>query len=133
MVNDSSHLSQAVRHEELITDMNAPWASSHYNPLYIGVATFVPPLCNHKTGQVAAEGTKDAESLPWSFKGGTEDVQSPPWTPWSPWSFEHVQNSRTQVADEVGRWQVAQRRQEEGKRIAVVAEWMHRGRPMVAM
>ena len=27
--------------------------------------------------------------------------------PWSPWSFEHVQNSRTKVAEEVGSSQVA--------------------------
>ena len=47
-------------------------------------------------------------------------------------SFEHVQNSRTKVAEEVGRSQVAQRRQDEGTHIAVVAEWMHSGRPLVA-
>ena len=38
-------------------------------------------------------------------------------------------NSRTNVAEEVGCSQVAHRRQEEGTHIAVVAEWMHRGRP----
>ena len=101
-------------------------------PLYTGAATIVAPLCDHKTGQVAVEGTEDAESLPGSVKGGTEDVQTSPWTPWSLLSFEHVQNSRTKVAEEVGRSQVAQRRQEEGTGIAVVAEWMHRGRPLVA-
>ena len=63
---------------------------------------------------------------------GTQDVQASPWTPWSPWSFEHVQNSHTKVAEEVGRSQVAQRRQDEGTHIAVVAEWMHSGRPLVA-
>ena len=94
-------------------------------PLYTGAATFVPPLCDHKTGQVAVEDRKEAERLSWSFKGGTQDVQTSPWTPWSPWSFEHVQNSRTKVAEEVGRSQVAQRRQDEGTHIAVVAEWMH--------
>ena len=106
----------------------------NYNlhPLYTGAATFLPPLCDHKTGQVAVEGRKEAERLPGSFNGGTQDVQTSPWTPWSPWSFEHVQNSRTKVAEEVGRSQVAQRRQEEGTHIAVVAEWMHSGRPLVA-
>ena len=101
-------------------------------PLYTGAATSVPPLCDHKTIQVAVEGRREAERLPWSFKGGTQDVQASPWTPWSPWSFEHVQNSCTKVAEEVGRSQVAQRRQDEGTHIAVVAEWMHSGRPLVA-
>ena len=102
-------------------------------PLYTGAAPFVSPLCDHKTDQVAVEGTEEAERLPWSFKGGTEDVQTSPWTPWSQWSFEHVRNSRTKVAEEVGRWQIAQRRQKEGTRIAVVAEWMHRGQPLVVV
>ena len=101
-------------------------------PLYTGAATFVPPLCDHKTGQVAVEGTKGAEQWPWSFKSGTENVQTLAWTSWSPWGFEHVQNSRTKVAEEVSRSQVAERRQEESTRIAVVAKWMHRGRPLVA-
>ena len=101
--------------------------------LYTGVPTFLPPLYDHKTGQVAVEGRKEAERLPWSFNGGTQDVQISPWTPWSPWCFEHVQNSCTNVAEEVGRSQVAQRRQEEGTHIAVVAEWMHSGRPLVAL
>ena len=43
-------------------------------PLYTGDATFVPPLCDYKTGQVAVEGRKEADRLPWSFKGGTQDV-----------------------------------------------------------
>ena len=77
--------------------------SMHLYPLYTGAATFVPPLCDHKTGEVAVEGAEEAERLPWSFKGGTEDVQTSPWTPWSPWSFEHVQNNRSKVAEEVGR------------------------------
>ena len=100
--------------------------------LYTGAATFLPPLCDHKTGQVAVEGRKEAERLPWSLNGGTQDVQTSPWTPWSPWSFGHVQNSRTKVAEEVGRSQVARMRQEEGTHIAMVAEWMHSGRPLVA-
>ena len=99
---------------------------------YTGAATVLPPLCDHKTDQVAVEGRKEAERLPWSFNGGAQDVQTSPWTPWSPWSFEHVQNSRRKVAGEVGRAQVAQRRQEEGTHIAVVADWMHSGRPLVA-
>ena len=106
--------------------------SSRLYPLYTGAATSVPPSCDHKTVQVAVEGRREAERLPWSFKGGTQDVQASPWTPWSPWSFEHVQNSRTKFAEEVGRSQVAQRRQDEGTHIAVVAEWMHSGRPLVA-
>ena len=101
-------------------------------PLYTGAATFLPPLCDHKSGQVAVERRKEAERLPWSLNGGTQDVQTSPWTPWSPWSFEHVQNSRTKVAEEVGRSQVVRRRQEEGTHIAMVAEWMHSGRPWVA-
>ena len=28
------------------------------------IASFVPPLCDHKTGQVAVEGRKEAERLP---------------------------------------------------------------------
>ena len=100
-------------------------------PLYTGAATSVPPLCDHKIGQVAVEGRREAERLPWSFSGGTQDVQTSPWTPWSPWNFEHVQNSRTKVAEEVGRSHVAQRRQDEGTHTAVVAEWMHSGRPLV--
>ena len=68
--------------------------------------TFVPPLYDHKTDQVAIKGTKEAERLPWLFQGGTQDVQ----------------NSRTKVAEEVGRSQVAERRQEEGRCIAVAIE-----------
>ena len=70
--------------------------------------------------------------LPWAT---TESAKSPlyvqisSWTPWTPWSFRHVQNSRTKVAEEVGRSQVAQGRQRQGTRIAVVAEWMHRVGP----
>ena len=101
-------------------------------PLYTGAATFLPPLCDPKSGQVAVEGRKEAERLLWSLNGGTQDVQTSPWTPWSPWSFEHVKKSRTKVAEEVGRSQVARRRQEEGTHIAIVAEWMHSGRPLVA-
>ena len=68
----------------------------HHSKLYTGAATFVPPLCDNKTCWLAAEGTKEAERLPWSFKGGIEDVQS---TPWSPWILSYVQNSRTKVAE----------------------------------
>ena len=76
--------------------------------------------------------TLEVERLPWSFKGGIEGVQTSLRTPWSPESFEHVQNSHTNVAEEVGRSQVAQRGQEEGTHIATVAEWMYRSRQMVA-
>ena len=89
----------------------------------------MPSLYNHKTGQVAVKGTKEAEWLPWTIKGDTEDVQTSPWTPWSPWSFEYVQNCRTKVAEEVGRSQVAQRRQQEGTSIAVDAQESATGRP----
>ena len=105
----------------------------HLYPLYTGVATFLPPLCDHKTGQVAVEGRKEAAQLPWSFNGGTQDVQTSPWTPWSPWSFKHVQNSRTKVANEVGCSQVAQRRQEEGTHRRggrMDAQWSAIGRPV---
>ena len=60
---------------------------------------------------------------------GTQDVQT---SPWSPLIFEHVQNSRTKVAEEVGRSKVAPMRQKGGTSIALVAEWRHSGRPMVA-
>ena len=46
--------------------------------LYIGAATVVPPLCDHKTDQVAIEGTEEAARLHGSFSGGTEDVQNLP-------------------------------------------------------
>ena len=78
-------------------------------------ATFVHPSCDHKTSQVAVGGTKEVERLPWY------------WIPWSPWSFESVQNSRTNVAEEVDCSQVAQTRQGGCTCIAVVAEWMHNG------
>ena len=101
-------------------------------PLYTGAATFVPPLCDYKTGHVAVEGTEEAKGCLAQSRVGTEDVQTSPSMPWSLWSFDYVQNSRTKVAEEVGRSQVARRRQAEGIHIAVVAEWMHRGRPLVA-
>ena len=90
------------------------------------MAIFVPPVCDHKICQVVVGGSKEAEWLPRSFKGGTQEVQTSPWTPWSPWIFEHVQNSRTKVAEEVGCSKVTQRRQKGGTSIAVVAEWRHK-------
>ena len=54
--------------------------------LFTWSVTFVPRLCDHKTGQVVVEATKEAERLPWSFKGGTKDVQTSPRTPRSPCS-----------------------------------------------
>ena len=80
-------------------------------PLYTGAANSVLRVCDHKTSQVAVEGTNDAEMLPWSFKGDTEDVQITQWT--------------SKVAEEVGRSQITQRRQEEGTRITVVADCLH--------
>ena len=35
------------------------------------MATFVPPVCDHKICQVVVGGSKGAEWLPRSFKGGT--------------------------------------------------------------
>ena len=101
--------------------------------LYTGAVTSVPPLCDHKTGQVAVEGRKEGEQLPWSFRGGTKHVQTSTWTPWSPWSLKHVQNSYTKVAEEVSHSQVAQRRQGGGTCIVFVTEWMHSGGPLVAL
>ena len=95
-------------------------------PLYTEPATFVPPPCDHKTDQVAVGRSKEAAWLSWSFKGGTQDVQQ---SPWSPSSFECVQNSRRRVTEEVGHSTVTQMRQRGC--IAVVAEWMHNGRPMI--
>ena len=92
-------------------------------PFYTGAATFVPPLCDHRTGQVAGEGRKEAKMSPWSFKGGTQDVQTSPWTPWWPWNFEHVQNSHTKVAEEVSRSQIVQKRQGE----AHASPWSQNG------
>ena len=43
-------------------------------PLYTGDATFLPPFCDHKTGQVALERREEAEWLPWSLNGGTQDI-----------------------------------------------------------
>ena len=100
--------------------------------LYTEPTTFVPPSCDHKTDQVAIGLWKEAAWLPWSFKGGTQDVQQSPWTPWSPSSFERVQNSRRRVAEKVGRSTVARMRQRWRSGMAVVAEWMHNGRPMTA-
>ena len=48
------------------------------------MAIFVPPVCDHKICQVVVGGSKEAEWLPRSFKGGTQEVQTSPWTPWSP-------------------------------------------------
>ena len=66
--------------------MSLWWLVACINDLYtfyIGAVIFVPPLCDHKPVQVAVEGTKRAKRLPWSFKGGTEDIQTLPWTLWS--------------------------------------------------
>ena len=47
--------------------------------------------------------------------------------------FWACSNSRTRVAEDLGRSGVDVKRQQGGTRIAVVAEWMHNGRPMVAL
>ena len=56
---------------------------THLSPLH-RMAIFVPPVCDHKICQVVVGGSKEAEWLPRSFKGGTQEVQTSPWTPWSP-------------------------------------------------
>ena len=104
---------------------HAPYRHCLMPPLH-RMAIFVPPVCDHKICQVVVGGSKEAEWLSRSFKGGTQEVQTSPWTPWSPWIFEHVQNSRTKVAEEVGCSKVAQRRQKGGTSIAVVAEGRHK-------
>ena len=91
---------------------------------YTESVTFVPPLCDHETGEVVVGGTEEAKWLHWSFKGGSRDTQTSPRTPWSPRSFKRVQDSRKKAAEEVGCSKIAQTRQNEGvgKRIAVDAE-----------
>ena len=61
------------------------------------------PCATIKQARLPKEGTW----LHWSFKSGTCAVDTSPWTPWSPHNFEHVQNSRTKVAKEVGWSKVA--------------------------
>ena len=68
--------------------------------------------------------------LPWSFKGGTEDVQTSPWTLWSTWSFEHVQNSRTNVAEEIGPSKEAGGRHTHRRGRRMDAHWSAIGRPV---
>ena len=101
--------------------------SNSLYPLYTGAATFLPALCDHKTGQVAVEGREEAERLPWSLNGGTQDVQTSPWTPWSPWSFEHVQT----VAQRSPRRAVTHRSLEGGRRKAHTSPWWQNGCTMV--
>ena len=124
-------MSSGWRNDFVIThpDEISPWVShpDYLYPFALGLRPLGLPCATTK--QVAAKGTKEAERSFWLFKGGTQDAQISPWTPWSPWSFEHVQKNCTKVAEEVGRSQVAQRGQEEGTCFAVVAEWMHKGRP----
>ena len=58
----------------------------------------------------------------WSFQRGTQDAQVLPSTPYSSSSFEHIQNSRTSVVEEVGYSMVAHMWQKEGRRIVVLAQ-----------
>ena len=101
-------------------------------PPFTGAATFVPPLCDHKTGQVAVEGREEADSLPWSLKSGTEDVQTSPWTP----CRREVLSMFKTVVQRSPRRSVAHRwlkgGNEECTCIVVVTEWMHRGRPLIS-
>ena len=90
----------------------------------------MPPLYDHITGQVAVEGRTEAERLSWSFKGGTQDVQTSPWTPRSPWSFEHVQNSRTKVVEDVGRSKEAGGRHTHRRDRRMDARWSAIGHPV---
>ena len=91
---------------------------SNLYPLYTGAATFVPPLCDHKTGQVAVEGTaKEAERLlalvVQEWHRGRSDLAMDAMKFWA-----------------YSRRSVAQRRQKAhaSPSEAVVAEWMHRAR-----
>ena len=63
--------------------VNHVWSNMSDTPLHRG-CDLCASLVGHKTGQVA---TKEAERLPWSFKGGAPDVQTSTWMSWSPWSF----------------------------------------------
>ena len=108
------------------------WETSLY-PRYTGAATFVPPLCDHKTGRVTVEGRKEVERLTWSFKGGTQDVQTSPWTPWSPWSLEHVQTvaqGRRGGRLLTGRPKEAWRRHTHRRARRMDAQWSAIGRPV---
>ena len=91
----------------------------------------MPSLCDHITGY-NNQGTNEAECLPWLFKDGTQDVQTTPWMQWSLKNFQCIQNSCTKVNKEVGCSPVTQMGQKRGTRIAVVADWMHNGRQMLA-
>ena len=109
------------------------------------MAIFVPPVCDHKICQVVVGGSKEAEWLPRSFKGMSE--------PHRRFRHRHGRHGRREflnmfktVAQRSPRRLVAQRwlkggrreaqalpwLQKGGTRIAVVAEWRHNGRPMVA-
>ena len=103
------------------------WKVNSLCPLYTGTVDFVPPMCDHKTDQVAVYLTKEAKF----FLGRSRVVYR---------TFRHrhgrhgrrevlcMFKSRTEVAEVVGCSQVVHTRQEGGTRIAVVAEWM----PLVA-
>ena len=55
--------------------------STYLMPPLHRMAIFVPPVCDHKICQVVVGGSKEAEWLPRSFKGGTQEVQTSPWSP----------------------------------------------------
>ena len=57
-----------------------------YTPFTQGAATFVPPLCDHKTDQVAVEGRKEAERtmhiLFAKYNSTTSHVLQKHWVGW---------------------------------------------------
>ena len=63
------------------------WVTQIYTSVmpskHTGECNVLPPLCDHKTDQVAVGGTREAEWLYWSFKGDTQDDQTLPWSPWN--------------------------------------------------
>ena len=111
-----------IAHENIFVVRDRCYCSVYFYPLYTELVIFVPPFCDHKTGQVAVEGTKETERLPWTFKSGTKYVQISPWTPWSPWRSEHAQNIRTKVKEFVAR-----RSLRGGRRKAHVSPWSQNG------
>ena len=64
-----------------------------------------------------------------SMPGGTQDVQTSPWTPWSPWSFEHIQNSRQGGRSLTGRSKDAGGRHTHRRGGRMDAQWSAIGRP----
>ena len=92
-------------------------------PLYIRAATFVPPLCDHKTDKVTIEGPKEAESLPWSSDLAMDAMVAVKF-----WAFsKQLHKGRQAGRSLTSCWKEAG----EDTHIAVVPEWMRRVRPLV--